>query len=188
MAVLPAHPQSQRHNVASCCCGRRRARPLGRQQTKQLARSARRWNFKSINAREVAMPDQPVAEPSDRRDQQTNQTAGLGPVLREQAEKLADRSKDAGLDTAQAVGKAAERAAEELQGHSPELANYLRNAATYTQGLADDLGHRPAAELLSNAVEWGRKQPLVALAGAAILGFALSRIVRTGMSDQGDGR
>jgi hypothetical protein len=131
------------------------------------------------------MPDQPVAGPANGNDQQRNQAAGLGPVLREQAEKLADRSKDAGVDTAQAVGKAAERAAEELQGHSPELANYLRNAATYTQGLADDLSHRPAGELLSNAVEWGRKQPLLALASVAILGFALSRIVRTGMTDRG---
>jgi hypothetical protein len=132
------------------------------------------------------MPDQPVAGQPNGNDEQRNQAPGLGPVLREQAEKLADRSKDAGVDTAQAVGKAAERAAEELQDHSPELANYLRNAATYTQGLADDLGHRPAGELLSNAVEWGRKQPLVALAGAAILGFALSRIVRTGVSGPGD--
>jgi len=144
------------------------------------------------------MPDQPYAgsaftgssstgPSANGSEQQGNQASGLGPVLREQAQKLADRSKEAGVDTAQAVGKAAERAAEELQGHSPELANYLRSAATYTQGLADDIGHRPAGELLANAVEWGRKQPLIALAGAVILGFALSRVVRTALSDSGEG-
>ena len=115
-------------------------------------------------------PDKPGSEP-----------AQLGPVLREQAGRLADRSKDAGADTAAALGKAAERAAHELEGEVPELANYVRNAANYTQQLADGLRHRSAADLLQEAVSWGRQQPMMALAGAALLGFALSRVVKTGL-------
>jgi hypothetical protein len=52
--------------------------------------------------------------------------------------------------------------------------------------VADDFSQKPASELLTGALEWGRKQPLVALAGAALLGFVLSRVVRTGVSGGGD--
>jgi hypothetical protein len=107
-------------------------------------------------------------------------TAGLGPALREQAGKLADRSKDAGIDTAHSVGKAAETAAHELEQAAPELANCIRSAASYAHSLADDLNSRSTADLLSDAVAWGRRQPLAALAGAAVLGFALSRVVKSG--------
>lgn len=110
-------------------------------------------------------------------------TSGLGPVLREQANKLADRSKDVGAETAAAVGKAVESAANELQHEIPELASYVRNAANYTQQLADDLRQRSAGDLLSDAVNWGRKQPMIALAGAVVLGFALSRVVKSGVAD-----
>ena len=134
------------------------------------------------------MPDQPVpgsADAAARDSEGDEHPSGLGPVLREQAGKLADRSKEAGVDTAHAVGKAAETAAQELDGAAPELANYMRNAAGYTHRLADDLGKRSAADLLSDAVTWGRQQPLMALAGAAVLGFALSRVVKSGAGRTG---
>jgi hypothetical protein len=104
--------------------------------------------------------------------------------LREQAGKLADRTKEAGVETAGAVGKAAERAAQELEGSTPELASYIRDAANYAQRLSSDLHDRSAADLFGQAIEWSRKQPFVALAGAAVLGFALSRVIKTGLSDE----
>ena len=132
------------------------------------------------------MPDQTTTGSTDNREDPGDRS-GLGPVIREQASKLADRSKEAGLETADAVGKAAESAARELQDSAPELANYVRDAANYTQKLAGDLRDRPASELIADAVEWGRKQPLIALAGAAVLGFALSRVVKTGWPTDGTG-
>ncbi len=139
------------------------------------------------------MPDQSAGgsapgsagQPSSAQSNPAN--PGLGSVLREQASKFADRSKDAGAETTAAVGKAAESAAEQLQREVPELANYVRSAASYTQRLADDLHSRPAGELLSDAVAWGRKQPLIALAGAAVLGFALSRVIKSGIVESGGG-
>jgi hypothetical protein len=55
-------------------------------------------------------PTNPPLDPTDTpaADTASNEhTSGLGPVLREQAGKLADRSKEAGVDTAHAVVKAA---------------------------------------------------------------------------------
>jgi len=111
----------------------------------------------------------------------TARAADVPPVLREQAEKVADKSLASGVDAAHAVGKAAESAAQALDDALPMLAGYVRNAAQYTDKFADSLRDKKAEELLSNAVSWSRQQPLLTLAGAAVLGFALSRIAKSGL-------
>lgn len=112
----------------------------------------------------------------------TAQAADLAPALREQAGKVADKSLSSGVDAAHAVGKAAESAAQVLDDALPMLAGYVRNAAQYTDKFADSLRDKKAEELLSTAVSWSRQQPLLTLAGAAVLGFALSRIAKSGMA------
>jgi hypothetical protein len=112
----------------------------------------------------------------------TARAADLAPALREQAGKVADDSLSTGVDAAHAVGKAAESAAQVLDDALPMLAGYVRNAAQYTDKFADSLRDKKAEELLSTAVSWSRQQPLLTLAGAAVLGFALSRIAKSGMA------
>ena len=108
--------------------------------------------------------------------------ADVGSALRDEAGKLADKSMSTGVDAAQAVGKAAENAAQALDEALPMLAGYVRNAALYTNQFADSLRDKKAEELLSTAVTWTRQQPLLTLAGAAVLGFALARIAKSGVS------
>ena len=62
----------------------------------------------------------------------------------------------------------------------PALAGYVRNAADCTNKFADSLRDKKAEELLGEAMAWTRQQPLLTMAGAAMLGFALSRIVKAG--------
>ena len=111
----------------------------------------------------------------------TARAADLAPALREQAGKVADKSLSTGVDAAHAVGKAAESAAQVLDDALPMLAGYVRNAAQYTDRFADSLRDKKAEELLSTAVSWSRQQPLLTLAGAAVLGFALSRIAKSAL-------
>ena len=113
--------------------------------------------------------------------------ADLGPALRDEATKLADKSVSTGVEAAQAVGKAAESAAQALDQALPMLAGYVRNASQYTSQFADSLRDKKAEELLSTAVTWSRQQPLLTLAGAAVLGFALARIARSGIAGATDG-
>jgi hypothetical protein len=47
--------------------------------------------------------------------------------------------------------------------------------------LADDLRDKSAGELLTIATDFGKRQPLALLAGSAIVGFALARIVKAGL-------
>jgi ABC-type transporter Mla subunit MlaD len=107
--------------------------------------------------------------------------AEIVPALKEQAAKLADQSVHSGVDAAAAVGKAAESAAQSLDEALPALAGYVRNAADYTNKFADSLRDKKAEDLLGTAVTWSKQQPLLTLAGAALLGFALSRVVKTGV-------
>ena len=111
----------------------------------------------------------------------TARVADLGPALRDEAGKLVDKSVSTGVDAAHAVGKAAESAAQALDEALPMLAGYVRNAAQYTDKFADSLRDKKAEELLSTAVTWSRQQPMLTLAGAVVLGFALSRIAKSGL-------
>jgi hypothetical protein len=111
----------------------------------------------------------------------TARVADVAPALRDQATKLADKSVSTGVEAAQAVSQAAESAAQALDEALPMLAGYVRNAAQYTNQFADSLRDKKAEELLSTAVTWSRQQPLLTLAGAAVLGFALSRVAKTGI-------
>jgi hypothetical protein len=113
--------------------------------------------------------------------------ADLGPALRDEATKLADKSVSTGVEAAQAVGKAAESAAQALDQALPMLAGYVRNASQYTSQFADSLRDKKAEELLSTAVTWSRQQPLLTLAGAAVLGFALARIAKSGIASTANG-
>ena len=105
-------------------------------------------------------------------------TADIVPALKEEAGKLAHKSVAGGAEAAQAVGKAAESAAEVLDDALPALAGYVRHAAEHANKFADSLRDKQAEELLGEAMIWTRQQPLLTMAGAAMLGFALSRIVK----------
>jgi hypothetical protein len=116
--------------------------------------------------------------------------ADVGSALRDEAGKLADKSMSTGVEAAQAVGKAAENAAQALDESLPMLAGYVRQAAQHTNEFADSLRDKKAEELLTTAMTWAREQPLLTLAGAAVLGFALSRVAKSGLAPSdgsGDG-
>src|SRR6185312_6584266 len=115
--------------------------------------------------------------------QESVRAADIGPALRGEAGKIADKSVSTGVDAAQAVGKAAESAAQALDESLPMLAGYVRQAAQYTNEFADSLRDKKAEELFSTAATWARQQPLLTMAGAAVLGFALSRIAKSGLAN-----
>jgi len=65
-----------------------------------------------------------------------------------------------------------------------EYGDYARKAATALEEAADKVSSKDADELIEDTREFVRKSPGVALAGAAIIGFALVRLVKSGL-DQG---
>ena len=65
----------------------------------------------------------------------------------------------------------------------PQYAGYARSASETVQRYATSLENKDPDELVDDARELVRKSPGVALAGAAILGFGLIRLLKAGMPD-----
>mgnify|MGYP001809805368 CR=1 FL=1 len=97
------------------------------------------------------------------------------------AEELADRSTESGAAAVSALGKTAATLAGSLEEQSPAVAEYVRSTGQRIDRLADDLRDKSAGELLTMATDFGKRQPLALLAGSAIVGFALARIVKAGI-------
>ena len=118
----------------------------------------------------------------------TEQAAGVGQAVGQaigrKAEEVADRSKEAGADAVASAARAAQAAADSVAQQSPALAEYVRDAGQKIDRLASDLREKKVGDLLSSAIEFGRSQPVVLLAGAALVGFALSRLVKAGAAHQ----
>jgi hypothetical protein len=106
----------------------------------------------------------------------------VGETVGQKVEELAGRSQQVGADGAMRVARTAEAIADQVAGDVPAVAEYVRGAARKINGLADDLREKKVGELLTSAAEFGRSQPVVMLAGAALVGFALSRLIKAGVA------
>ncbi|GAA4039733.1 hypothetical protein GCM10022281_20750 [Sphingomonas rosea] len=70
----------------------------------------------------------------------------------------------------------------------PQYAGYARTASDTVQRYATTLENKNPDELVDDARDLVRKSPAVALAGAAILGFGLVRLLKAGMPEEGTRR
>ena len=70
-----------------------------------------------------------------------------------------------------------------------EYGDYARRAASAIENTANSLASKDADELIDDTRNFVRKSPGVALAGAAIVGFALARLIKSGLDrDEDDDR
>ncbi|MFP5330348.1 MAG: hypothetical protein ACLGHC_09485 [Alphaproteobacteria bacterium] len=94
-----------------------------------------------------------------------------------------ERSAEAIANVSKLVGDTASGLDERL---GPEYGDYARTAAETLERAADRLASKDPDELIDDTRNFIRKSPGVALAGAAIVGFALARIVKTGFGGGDD--
>ncbi|MEO8175265.1 MAG: hypothetical protein ABI626_01230 [Sphingomicrobium sp.] len=97
-----------------------------------------------------------------------------------------ERSAEALGNVGRLVGDTADGLDERL---GADYGDYARRAATAIDDAATSLAGKDADELIDDTREFVRKSPGIALAGAAIVGFALARLVKTGLArDDGRGK
>jgi hypothetical protein len=113
-------------------------------------------------------------------DQAASVARSVGKAAGDKVEDIGNRSKGAGAEAVAGVARAAEAIADSAAGDSPAIAEYVRGASQKIDRLASDLRDKKVGELLTSAAEFGRSQPVVLLAGAALVGFALSRLIKAG--------
>jgi hypothetical protein len=106
----------------------------------------------------------------------------VGDAVAPKAEDIADRSKKAGADAVAGVARTAGAIADSVAQDSPAIADYVRGAGQKIDRLATDLRDKKVGDLLTSAAEFGRSQPVILLAGAALVGFALSRLIKAGVA------
>ena len=109
-------------------------------------------------------------------DQAADKARGLvGQGLERGGEALANVSKLVG-DTAAGLD---ERLGE-------EYGEYARKAATAIDRASTSLAGKDPDELIDDTREFVRRSPGIALAGAAVVGFVLARLVKSGLAPEGD--
>lgn len=136
--------------------------------------------------------------PADTSTGSTSGTAsGSGKVidkLRSGSEKLSGQAAGKARDF---VGQGIEKSAEALANvgrmvgeTAPSLddklgadyGNYARRAAEAIESAASSIASKNADELIDDTRNFVRKSPAVALAGAAVAGFVMARLIKTGLS------
>ena len=128
----------------------------------------------------------------------TETTNGILDKVRSGGEKLSGQAADRAKDLlSQGIERSAEALANvgKLIGDTAagiderlgeEYGDYARRAAETIEGAANSLAAKDPEELIDDTREFIRRSPAVALAGAAIVGFALARLIKSGLSSGDD--
>jgi len=145
-----------------------------------------------------------MSEPSKSRTATTTSTtsttnrARAVDTLRSESEKLSGQAADKARGL---VGQGLERGSEALANVSKligdtasglddrlgvQYGDYARKAASTIEETANKVASKDADELIEDTRDFVRKSPGVALAGAAVLGFALVRLVKSGLDQPRD--
>ncbi len=96
-----------------------------------------------------------------------------------------EKSAEALANVGKLVGDTADGLDERL---GAEYGDYARRAATAIEDAANNIAGKDADELIDDTREFVRRSPGVALAGAAIVGFALARLIKSGLARDDDER
>lgn len=107
------------------------------------------------------------------------EASGVAGAVQERAAGFAEEQKHAGAEQAEGLARAVRRAAEELQGSSPQLAHYVREAAESTGQLAQALRNRSVGDLVNGVEDFARRQPVAFFGATVLAGFALARFVKS---------
>jgi len=112
------------------------------------------------------------------RSQATSKARGFADDGKAKATGLLD-------DVSEVIGEAAE-AVERKFG--ADYSDYAHRASGAVSGLADKLRSRTVDDLIDDTRDFVRKSPGIAIGIAAVAGFMLVRLIKTGLDDSSGGR
>ena len=109
--------------------------------------------------------------------------ASVAGAVQDRASGFAEEQKRAGAEQAQGVARAVHRAADELQGTSPQIARYVHEAASSLDDLGRALRERSPGDLINGMEGLSRRQPVAFFGAAVLAGFALARFAKSSAKD-----
>jgi len=121
-------------------------------------------------------------------DQLKSQAFALREEAGGRAREFAETGKARATDALEEVSRVVSEAADSIDERmGAEYGEYARRAADAVSGFADTLRNKEVDEIYDDARTAVRKSPGIALAAAAVVGFALVRLVKAGMPGDDDG-
>ena len=124
---------------------------------------------------------------------------GIADRLRSGSEKLASQAGDKargfvsqGLErTAEALANVSKMVGDTAGGIEerlgPEYGDYARRAAGAIENVASTIAEKDPDELIEDTRNFVRNSPGIALAGAAVVGFVIARLVKSGLANDDEG-
>src|SRR5947208_489398 len=94
-----------------------------------------------------------------------------------------ERTSEALANVAKMVGDTASGVEERL---GPEYGDYARRAAGSIENVANSIASKDPDELIEDTRNFVRNSPGIALAGAAVVGFVVARLLKTGLAGNDD--
>jgi hypothetical protein len=159
------------------------AADTARSVTEDVKETARGMASDAAHATAALSSDLKQAAQSAQRavkEQASEFAADVGEELRHTVEEQKIR----GVEAMQGFARAITTAARELEGQSPMVARYVREAGQQVEVLSQNLRGRSIPDLMGAASDVARSQPVVFIAGAIVAGFALSRFLKSSASQE----
>jgi uncharacterized phage infection (PIP) family protein YhgE len=98
---------------------------------------------------------------------------------RARAQDMAQQQKAAGADQVEGIARAAGKAADELESTSPQLAQYVRNAASAAEDFSSSIRNRNFGDILEDVTAYARREPVMFFGITVAAGFAISRFLKS---------
>jgi ElaB/YqjD/DUF883 family membrane-anchored ribosome-binding protein len=127
-----------------------------------------------------------------------NSEQGIADRIRSGGEKLANQAGDKargfvsqGLErTAEALANVSKMVGDTADGIEdrlgPDYGDYARRAAGAIENVANTIAEKDPDELIEDTRNFVRNSPGIALAGAAVVGFVVARLVKSGLAKDED--
>lgn len=118
------------------------------------------------------------------REQITDQIASLKSQAGEKVREYCDDGKNRASGALDEFSKVIDDAAQSIDERiGSEYGEYAHKAADYVASFADTVRNKDLNELVDDTRQAVRKSPGIAIATAAVLGFAVVRLLKTGLDD-----
>jgi ElaB/YqjD/DUF883 family membrane-anchored ribosome-binding protein len=117
----------------------------------------------------------------------TKTASSLASDTRDRMKALLSEKVASGAEFVGQVAGSTRRTADDLERNSPQISGLLRDASAQMDEFSRTLHAKSVDELVEMASRYARRQPAILFGAAAVAGFALFRLLKTG-SEEGSMR
>jgi ElaB/YqjD/DUF883 family membrane-anchored ribosome-binding protein len=117
---------------------------------------------------------------ADAADEAKRSAAALASEANRKVKTFFEQQVDHGADLLDRVAVAAQAAADELEGDSPQLASMIRDASERVEWFSHDIRDQSFEDLMGRSADFARQRPAAVLGAAAAFGFLLFRLFKAG--------